>query len=126
MHDRVLILSGHTLFTEGLISRLKKYCDLFDFQVVDSRRPDVVDQIIALRPSVVIMDGSSPEIQITTLLMDLISSIPALQVINLDSQSARVRVIRWGSKTVSGVEELLEEIKTYEELHVDTPSVGPG
>ena len=56
----VVILSGQSLFAEGIASRLRQYPHLVQLEIVDPRRPDAMAQITAAQPSAVILDVADP------------------------------------------------------------------
>ena len=57
MRTRVVILSGHSLFAEGVASRLKKHLDRLDLQVVDINEEDVLSKVVSLNPATMILDA---------------------------------------------------------------------
>ena len=82
--NRVVILSSQSLFTEGVLSRLKDFRDELDLHVVDAKNDDVLPKIVALAPSAVIIDTTDQIAASSCPLGDLIAQLPSLKIIQLD------------------------------------------
>jgi DNA-binding NarL/FixJ family response regulator len=124
MSNRIVILSDHSLLSDGVISQLKQNRSSFEFSIVDVLSENLIDRVIKEKPSILILDGSNPHITQSKLLLDLLMAFPSLQVINLNNQSPEVKVIRWGSKLVSGIDELISAIASgSSNPHENSPSM---
>lgn len=89
----VVILSGRTLFAEGVSSRLVQHRDRLSIHTVDSRHQDAFDQIVATQPEAVILDAMDPDVTLHCSLSKLLLSLPALKIIRLDPQLPQVQVV---------------------------------
>lgn len=111
MRRCVVILSGHSLFAEGVASRLRQHLGQLELQVVDARQPDAMAQIDAVQPSAVILDATDPEITHLCLLSRLQLALPGLKVIYLDPQQEQIQVVTSERRTVEQVRDLIEAIE---------------
>lgn len=109
-HAKIVILKGHSLFVEGVISRLQELSDHIDLTVVDFSQPDALDQVVTIRPFAVILDASDPDIIRGCSLSKLLKVLPALKVIRLDSESPYLQVIQWEEKMAYDVRSLISVI----------------
>jgi DNA-binding NarL/FixJ family response regulator len=57
MPKRIAILSGHSLFAEGIASRLRQYPQQVDVCFVDPQQLDYVEQLTEIQPAAVIIDA---------------------------------------------------------------------
>ncbi len=111
MRTRVVILSGHSLFAEGVASRLKKHLDRLDLQVVDINEDDVLSKIVSLRPASVILDAMDAETNDAIPLTKLLKSLPEVTVIRLDPQQSQVQVVTSEERMLGEVKDLIEVIQ---------------
>lgn len=107
----VVIVSGHSLFAEGVASRLRQHPQRVRLEVMDARQPDVVIQIASARPSAVILDTADPDITKLCLLAKLQLALPGLKVICLDSGQDRVQVMTSEQLPAGQVHDLLDVIE---------------
>ena len=104
---RIVILSGHSLFAEGIASRLKEYPHEINVTVVDPEIPDCFAVISAQKPSVIILDASDEITSEMCPLYRLLTLVPDLKVIHLDSQQERVQVVTSEQQAAAGVADLI-------------------
>jgi acyl-CoA synthetase (AMP-forming)/AMP-acid ligase II len=107
----VVILSGHSLFAEGVASRLRQHLQRVELKVVDPRQTDAMAQIVAARPSTVILDVFDPEATQIFSLSKLLLLFPALKVIRLDSQQQKIQVVTSEQRWVDEIGELIDMIE---------------
>jgi len=110
MRRRVVILSGHSLFAEGVASQLRQHQQELELEVVDIRQPDALVQIIAARPSVVILDATDSEVARLGLLSGLPRALPELKIVCLDSQQELIQVVTSEQLPADQVRDLLDVI----------------
>jgi hypothetical protein len=111
MQTRVVILSGHSLFAEGVASRLKKHLDQLDLQVVDINEDDVLSKIVSLKPATVILEALDSETSNTIPLSKLLKSLPEITVIRLDPHQSQVQVVTSEERMLAEVKDLIEVIQ---------------
>jgi DNA-binding NarL/FixJ family response regulator len=104
---RIIILSGHSLFAEGIASRLKEYPHEVDVAVVDPEAPDCFAAISAHNPAVVILDASDEITLEMCPLSRLLTLVPDLKVIHLDSQKELIQVVTSEQHQAAGVTDLI-------------------
>ena len=119
MSAKVAVLAGRSLFTEGVISKLRRSVMGRSFDVIDMCQPDPLRAIYALHPDVIIVDGNDPE-YCAKLKGNTFSQLSHLKMIFLDSQSARTRILQWEEHDTTQIADLLDEMSAPEQ------STGPG
>jgi hypothetical protein len=108
---RVVILSGHSLFAEGVASRLKKHLDRVDLQVVDINEEDVLSKVVKLKPATVILESMDAETSNGIPLSKLLKALPGVTVIRLDPQQSQVQVVTSTERMLGEVKDLIEVIQ---------------
>lgn len=111
MRTRVVILSGHSLFAEGVASRLKKYNDRLDLCIVDLEEEDFLSRIISLGPATIILDALSEEDQEKVRLSKLVKALPDLTVVQLDPKQSEVQVLTSRGHILDEVKDLIDVIQ---------------
>jgi DNA-binding NarL/FixJ family response regulator len=111
VQTHVVILSGHSLFAEGVASRLRQHPQRVNLEVMDVRHPDVMAQVASARPSAVILDATDPDIDRLCLLARLQLALPGLKVICLDPGQDRVQVMTSEQLPAGQVFDLLDVIE---------------
>ncbi len=107
VRTRVIILSGYSLFAEGVASRLQQYLQLVEFEVLDPRQPDAMAQIAAARPAVVILDSADTGVAQFCSLSSLLLEFPKLRIICLDSQHEQIQVVTSVQHPMANVRDLV-------------------
>jgi DNA-binding NarL/FixJ family response regulator len=111
MQTRVVILSAHSLFAEGIARRLQEYLQLAKLEIVDPRHLDAMAQISAARPSIVILDVTDSKVTQFCPLSNLLLSFPELRVICLDPQQDQIQVVTGEKRKAVEVRDLAEVIE---------------
>jgi hypothetical protein len=109
MSAKVVVLAGRSLFTEGVISKLRRSSLGGSFEVIDMCQPDPLHVINALHPDVIVVDGNDPE-YCAKLKGNTFPNLSHLKMIFLDSQSARTRILQWEEHDTTQIADLLEEM----------------
>ena len=107
---RVVVLSSHSLFTEGVASRLKQHVDRVDLQHVDVQRADALELIVASRPAVIIVDAGQ-DLGDHCSLGKILQALPTVKVIRLDPQQERVQLVTSEQHPAGEVSDLIELIE---------------
>lgn len=106
----VVVLSSHTLFAEGVSSRLQARAETLDLSIVDARNSTALEKIITLRPQAVIVDASDPETSLNCPINQLLASLPALKIIRLDPGQSGFQVVTSAQHIAHEIDDLLEVI----------------
>jgi hypothetical protein len=106
----VVVLSSHTLFAEGVSSRLQTRAETLSLSIVDARSSTALEQIIALEPHAVIVDASDWETGFHCPINQLLASLPALKIIRLDPEQSGFQVVTSAQHIASEVDDLLDVI----------------
>jgi len=108
----VVILSTRSLFVEGVAKRLKRQLPEEHMQVVDARQADALEQVVAARPTIVILDATDAEATRNCPLSKMLNALPKLKVIRLDPQKDQIQVVVSEQRAVEQVSDLIEVIKS--------------
>lgn len=118
----VVILSTRSLFVEGVAKRLKQHLPEEHMQVVDARQMDALAQVVAARPTSVILDATDAEAVRNCPLSKMLNALPWLKVIRLDPQKDEIQVVVSEQRVVEQVSDLIEVI---ESSAVDSAAASP-
>ena len=110
MQTRVVILSSYMLFAEGIASRLRQYPRMVDIEIVDPLQPDVIAQIEASQPSIVILAGSDAGARQACSLSELLDLLPELRIICLNPEQNQAQVVTSEQCPLGKVHDLVEVI----------------
>lgn len=111
MRQRVVILSGHSLFAEGVASRLKKHEQQLDLWIVDIAEENFLSRLVSLEPATVILDAMDSDTQARIKLSALLKALPGVSVIQLDPQQSQVQVVTSKEHKLSEVQDLIDLIQ---------------
>lgn len=106
----VVVLTSHTLYAEGVTSRLQARADSLDLNIVDARNSTAMEEIINLAPQAVIVDVSDTEASLNCPINQLLASLPKLKIIRLDPEQAGFQLVTSAQHVAHEVEDLLEVI----------------
>ena len=107
----IVILSDRSLFIEGVTNRLQQYLHQVTLKIIDPRQPDVMAQIIASQPSVVLLDGTDAKSAEFCSLSKLMTSLPVLKIIHLNLQQKNIQVITSEQHPAAEVRDLVGVIE---------------
>jgi DNA-binding NarL/FixJ family response regulator len=107
---KVVVLSSRSLYTEGVLSRLKEHEEQVELRVVDAREEDALDQIVSYSPWAVILDHSDEEANRHCSLSQLLEELPSLTIVRLDTQRQGFQVVTSEQHTAKEVDDLLEVV----------------
>jgi DNA polymerase/3'-5' exonuclease PolX len=111
MESKIAILTAHSLLADGLISRLHDYPEAAELKVFNGQEPDVLNQLIAFKPQVLILEEEETQSSNTVSLKQILAILPTLLVIYLHLGRPEVQVIQSEQCPAPGVKELLEIIR---------------
>jgi DNA-binding NarL/FixJ family response regulator len=111
VRKRVVILSGRSLFAEGIATRLREHPDQLELEIVNPRDPQALDRMIGRRPSVVIVDATDEDAARLKPMSTLLLALPALRVIRLDPGQDQIQVVTSEQRSVSAIGDLLHVIE---------------
>lgn len=112
--SRVAVLSNRSVFIEGVAVRLRQLLESEALLLVDAYQDDALHQVVAARPSVVIMDAGETASGQFCRLGQLLEALPLLTIIGLDVRSGSVRVVISAERRIGQAQDLLGMIKTTE------------
>ena len=92
MPKRVVVLSKHSLLTDGVVSQLREHEHLFDVIVVDMQ--NAASELLKANPEIVIVAALEEEGMENLLTASLIRLLPAAKIIQLDINNNNVQVFK--------------------------------
>jgi len=107
---RVVILSSRSLFTEGIASRLRQYAERFELQYIDSRQTDALDQVIAARPSTIILDATDEEFGRHGSIDTMVDALHSVKIILVDPQQEHIQIVTSERRQAGDVSDLIDLI----------------
>ena len=108
MPKRVVILSSHSLFADGIASRLHQYPMRVDVHFVNPQQQDYVEQITTLQPAAVIMAAAETETSPSCVLCELLTALENVTIVRLEVQQKDIRVITSEQRQFEEVRDILE------------------
>ncbi len=108
---RVVILSAHSLFAEGITSRLREHRQLVDLRVVEPDSRDALAQVAALQPDIVIIDAGETAAARSCPLETLLAELPRVKIIRLDPRHSQIQVVTSEQRPAQQAMDLLEMIE---------------
>jgi DNA-binding NarL/FixJ family response regulator len=104
---RVVVLTAHSMFTEGIATRLGQYLDQIEVQMVDSRDSDCLVRIREAQPAVIVLEANDENVERSCPLDDILAAAPEVKVIRLDPDLDRIHVVTSELRTVAGPADLI-------------------
>ncbi|MCK4740820.1 MAG: hypothetical protein KAS80_00905 [Anaerolineales bacterium] len=114
---RVVVLSSHSLYGEGVLARLKAYQSALELHVVYADQTDALDQIIAIQPTAVIVDASDKDANAHCPLGRLLRDLPDVRIIRLDPINKGFQLVTSEQHEAEEVQELLAILKPGKEAN---------
>jgi DNA-binding NarL/FixJ family response regulator len=108
MLQQVVILSGHSLFTQGVAKRFEQFPERVQIHFINPKDEDSFDKIANIQPAAIIISFSEAESKENCLLCDLISTFPAVRVIRLAVDQDPVQVITSKQSQLNEVRDILD------------------
>ena len=108
---KVVILSGRSIFAEGVASRLQQNMDELEIEVVDVRKPQALEGVVATQPSTVIFDATDAEVTGGDWLSRLLTALPMLQIVSIDPLQDQIQVVTSEQRPMGQVHELVDVIR---------------
>jgi len=104
----VVILSGHSLFAEGIASRLKQHTETVDVIFVDPVRDAYLERIRELQSSTVFVDALDAKTTQCCLLCELLIAFPNITLVRLTVDQKDVQVIASREQHFDDVQDLID------------------
>ena len=107
MRSNVAILSGHSLFAEGIASRLQQYVEQIEVIFVDPVREAYLERIGEIQPSTVFIDALNAKTTQCCLLCELLIAFPNITLVRLTVDQKDVQVITSCKQHFEDVQDLI-------------------
>ena len=109
--NRLIILSNHSLFAEGVASRLLQYPERVDFRFVDSQQADYLEQIKEIQPYAVIIDAADADSTQCCLLCALLMALVNITLIRLEVQHKDIQIVTSSQHPLVEVRDILDIVE---------------
>jgi len=106
----IVVVTGRSLFVEGITTRLREHLQPGELIVVDAREPDAFAQIVAASPSTVVMDITDSHTARLCLPGNLPLALPGLKLIYLDPEQGQVQIVTSEQRLATHVRDLIDVI----------------
>jgi hypothetical protein len=111
MDAKIAMMTNHSLFAEGVISRLREYPEQLDLQVFDLSQPDVISHVIEFKPLVVILEENEEQHFNISSFKHIFAMLPNLLIIYLYLDQPDILIIQSERHSANGVGELMDIIR---------------
>lgn len=111
MNARIAMMTNHSLFAEGLISRLREYPEQLDLRIFDHLQPDVVSHLVDFKPLVIILEENEEQQFNVGTFKQMLAILPNLLIIYLYVNQPDVLIIQSERYLANGVGELVDIIR---------------
>ena len=108
---RVVILSSHSLYTEGVASRLREYPQDVDVRFVDPQQQGYIERVRSIQPAAIVINALDSNNSLNCLLCDLLISFSTVMIILIGSQLGDIQIITSRQHPLNQVRELIEIIE---------------
>ncbi|MCC7360065.1 MAG: hypothetical protein IT317_11340 [Anaerolineales bacterium] len=106
-----MILSGRSLFAEGMATRLGQFLRPDELTRVDARDPHALQAVIAAQPAAVLLEAGDETVTQLDPLPGLLAALPTLRIVQLDARGHDVQVITSARRTVDQAQDLIAILK---------------
>ncbi len=112
MIKKVVIISDHSIFAEGVARRFEEFPERVEMHFINPRNENSFDQILAIQPEAIILNSSEAEMKEKCLLCELLSGFPSIRIIRLAVDQTPVQVITSEQNFLNEVRDLLDLINS--------------
>ncbi|MEW5941420.1 MAG: hypothetical protein AB1750_17280 [Chloroflexota bacterium] len=109
--SKVVVITGHSLLAQGIISNLRKSSHALTVESLDAARPDLVDTLVLLQPEIVIKEAAPWQNEQGCSLNRLFEALPNLIVLEVNLNTSSVQLIRSGLYDASGFAGLMNVLE---------------
>jgi hypothetical protein len=102
-----VILSGRSLFAEGMATRLGQFLRADELVMVDARGPHALADVIAAQPAAVLLEAGDDSVNQLDPLGGLLAALPTLRIVQLDARGHEVQVITSARHTLGQTQDLI-------------------
>jgi hypothetical protein len=111
---RIVVLSGRTLFAEGIAASLQRNLEAPEFRTMNTQQPEMIDHLVAYQPAVVILDAADEELRHRCPLDSLLGAMPALTILRLDPQHESLQVVTSRQRPIRSLSEVVRVITSLD------------
>ena len=105
---RIAVLSSRTLFAAGMAATLRRRLDRRAFRTFDAQQPEAMEQLVAFRPSVVLLDAADEVVSRRYPLGSLFGALPALTIVLVDPQDEQVQVVTSQQRAIRRMSDIVD------------------
>jgi hypothetical protein len=110
---RIAVLSGRTLFAEGLAASLRRDLNEQAVRTIDAHQPELIEQLVAFEPRVVILDATDDDVNHRYPLDALLGALPGLTILRVDPQYQRLQVVTSQLRPIRSMSDIVGMITAF-------------
>jgi len=119
----IVILSSHSLFADGVASRLREYPQRIDVRFVDPQQPDYIEQINAIQPAAIVIDAANGESPQCCPLCNLLVSFSNLTIFYLEAQQNDIQIVTSVRHSLNEIRDLIDIVERSPQMLGESYSV---
>jgi DNA-binding NarL/FixJ family response regulator len=108
MTSRIAVLSGQSLFVEGIISRLREHAERLEVHHIEPKPDDYIDRIKRINPTAVVIDATDENKDQCCYLCELLLAFPWMMIVRLAANQRDVQLIRSSTQRFEDVQDLID------------------
>ena len=110
LQPRVIVLSGQSLFAEGIAARLSAQLGQ-QLVTINVREPAALQRVIQANPVAVILDATDGDVARACPLSGLLDALPGLKIIRLNSENDQIQVVSSQQRQAWQMQDLVKFIE---------------
>ena len=110
MSDKFFVLTGRSLLTDGIVSKLANSIHRGKFEVIDICQVDPLKLVLDAKPSVLVVDQGDPEF-CEKLKDKIFEALPIIRIIFLNPEESKLRVVQSIERKILDMDDLLNELE---------------
>ena len=122
MQLQVVVLADHSLFAEGVASRLREYPQRINLHFIDFQQSDYLSQVNASQPAVVVIDGANIDETQSCLLCELLTSLSDVIIVLLETHKNDIQIISSVFYPLNAVSDILAIVEQAHRVQALTGS----
>jgi DNA-binding NarL/FixJ family response regulator len=108
--NKILVISGSSLLTQGLISRLRQHSDEISLRVVELSTGGCLSQVTDFSPDIIIVDESDFKATLLCTLENLLKVAPNAKTLVVGMDNTTVHMIQSAQFAASSTDDLLRHL----------------
>jgi DNA-binding NarL/FixJ family response regulator len=108
LDSRIIILSRHSIFIEGVATRLRQMSNRVVVDFIDPDQDDYIEQITAKNPGAILLDEMDSKNTQCCLLCELLLAVPNITIVRLTIDQADVQIFTSQRRCLPDIQNLID------------------